>query len=188
MKMNKLAILAFTAVTMISTPAAFADTDLDANVEDLLCPTDVDPGSITVLGVTAVLPVGLVVHGATCAGIEVGDHVKAKCADAACTSVAGLDWKSKVSAEGPVASVDCVNREGFTLASSVVCDVSDTPHVTMKKPKGATAWHPTLATLFDLFCAEGTVLGTTPGTVEVKCEGDDAGDGLIVASKVQSKK
>lgn len=188
LKKNRLAIAVLGAATILSSSAALADTDLEGNVQGIVCPTDVDPGSVTVMGVTALLPVGVEVRGSTCEGIETGDFVKVKCADAACTAAAGLTWKSKVSAEGPVASVDCEFRQGFTLASGITCDVDESTKVQMKKPKGIQPWHPTLTTLFDLLCAEGTVLGTTPGTVEVKCEGDYVGDGVIAASKAQSKK
>ena len=187
-KTNTLAILTFTAATMMMTSAALADTDLDATVESILCPTDVDPGHITVLGVTSVLPVGVEIHGTDCAGIEEGDRVKVKCADPACATVAKLEWKSKVSAEGPVASADCIDREQFTLASGVTCDVDGSTPVKMKKPRGTDVWNPTITTVFDLLCAPETVLGTTAGTREVKCEGVDVGGGVIVASKVQVKK
>lgn len=188
MKKNTIAILALAVASLLPAQAARADTDLQGDVEAIVCPTEVDPGSITVLGVTSVLPVGVGVKGTSCANIEPGDQVKVKCADAACTSAAGIDWKAKASAEGPVASVDCEFREGFTLASGVDCAVDGDTKVQMKKPKGVPSWNPTLTTLFDLLCDPNTVLGTTPGTVEVKCEGDDQGNGLIAATKVQTKK
>lgn len=170
---------------------ALADPDLDATIEDIVCPTDVDPGSITVLGVTSVLPVGIEIRGATCENLEIGDRVKVKCADPACATAAKVEWKAKVSAEGPVATADCIDREQFTLASGVTCDVDGATAVKMKRPrppKGTTLPPATLTDLFDLLCAPETVLGTTAGTLEVKCEGDDVGGGVIDASKVNSKK
>lgn len=195
---TRLASLAFAAVAMTTAMAstALADTDLDATVEDIVCPTDVDPGSIRVLGVTSVLPVGVEIRGAACADIQDGDRVKVKCADPACATAAKVEWKAKVSAEGPVASADCSDRVEFTLASGVTCAVDASTPVRAKKPdKHHSSKHgpkpdpkPTMTTVFDLFCAPETVLGTTPGTQEVKCEGMDRGEGVIDASKVEIKK
>jgi hypothetical protein len=177
---------------------ALADPDLDGTIEALVCPTEEDPGQITVLGVTSVLPVGIVLHDGPrlvdCADLELGDRVKVKCADPACATAASVDWKAEVSAEGPVASADCVERGHFTLLSGVTCDVDGDTSVKMKRrpgpkpPRGVKPPPPTLDDLFDLLCDEATVLGTTPGTLEVKCVGDDLGGGVIDALKVHSKK
>jgi len=200
---SKLAILAFATVTVVSpwaTMQALADTDLEGNIQAIECPTEEDAGHISVLGVTSVLPFGTIIKSGpnqiTCDDLSAGERVKVKCADPACDTVASLHWKGNVSAEGPVAAADCEERSAFQLASGVVCDVDGDTSVKLKKPKapkppkGLPHVHPTPATLddlFDLLCDEGTVLGTTAGTVEVKCEGQDAGEGHIDASKVHSK-
>lgn len=193
---SKLAILAFATVAVVgpwSTMQAAADTDLEGNIQAIECPTEEDPGFITVLGVTSVLPFGTVIKSGpnqiSCEDLNGGERVKVKCADPACETVASLQWKGNVSAEGPVTAADCEEHSGFQLASGVVCDVDGDTKVKLKKPKGPGPKLPpaTLEDLFNLLCGEGVILGTTPGTVEVKCEGQDAGEGHIDASKVDSK-
>ena len=140
---KKSMIMTFAAIVAAVGPwaarPAMADTKLEATIESILCPTDVDPGHITVLGVEVSLPAGFVIKtgpsGATCADLQVGDRVKVKCTDGTCDTAEAVEWKSSVSAEGPVASADCVNRDDFTLASGVQCNVRADAHVKLKKKR-----------------------------------------------------
>ena len=182
-------VLAVLAIALLGPWAALpaaADASLEGPIDvAVTCP---DPGSIQVLGVVVALDAATIFRGQhgqpiPCTDLQAGDTVSVRCTDATCATAARVSWKEPVSAESSIAVL--VDGDSFTLGNGVTCDVRPDAKVRDKKHFLGPLANPTVA---DLFAFLGTAtLGTTPGTVEVECEGHNLGPN-IDTTKVELKK
>jgi hypothetical protein len=179
---------------------ALADPDIEGGIQDGLCPDPNGPtdGFVTVLGRTVVVPVGTpITEGkdpVDCDRLAEGDRVKISCTDETCATAASIKWDPN-SAESAIGIVPCgANPLGFRL-KNMACLVDANTEVKQDNKKNFLGLpvtkpptQPTVADLYAFLCSPTTVWGTTPGTLEVKCTGYNAGPGKIGATKVELKK
>ena len=173
---------------------AMADPDLEGTIQDISICT-----SIVVLGKTSAITASTIITeegGGVigCGTLDIGDRVKVGCTDKTCDTAASIKFNPN-SSESSVASVNgCPSATGFTLSNGVLCDLTQEDGPTVVKqdkkknflglvPPSSTG---TVADLQAFLCS--ALLGTTPGTLLVKCSGHVEGPvATIDASKVELK-
>ena len=195
MKTLKALGVAFIVAGSFMALPAMADPDLEGTIQDIsIC------DGIKVLGKTSTITASTIITeegGGVigCGTLDIGDRVKVGCTDKTCDTAASIKFNPN-SSESSVASViGCPAAvTGFTLSNGVFCDLTQEDGPTVVKqdkkknflglvPPSSTG---TVADLQAFLCA--ATLGTTPGTLLVKCSGHVEGPpGTIDASKVELK-
>jgi len=195
MKKTVSALVVFAAVVAAwGVLPALADPDLVGNITAFDYGPCYPPGTITVLGKEVTIDSSTVFKGAPCEDLGVGDRVKIGCTDNTCDTAAYVDFGPPISAESSIASItmsfcDCSDPDNwyFTLSNGVTCDYADAEIKDKKNFTGGPTTPPTPEELCNFLC--GATLGTTPGTLLVKCEGhyDSGANEIDPATKVELK-
>ena len=147
------------------------------------------------LGPSVAIPPGIPITvgpaAITCTDLQVGLRVKVGCTDATCTTAAYIE----VSPSRPRVRLKLSGAPGacFLLTNNVGCFL--TPDVRVKQtknflglPETKPKTQPPVTDLVNFLNNPATVLGVTPGTLEVQCEGVYVVGTGIIATTVQLKK
>jgi hypothetical protein len=179
---------------------AMADPDLEGAIQDGFCP-GAGTGFVVVLGITVAIPDGTPIttdggKPVDCTKLVEGDRIKVGCTAANCSTAAYVKFEANSTESSVSFEIDCSgNKLGFALQNDVACLVNpatevkqDTKKNFLGLPVTKPPTQPTVTDLFNFLCAGSTIPGTTPGTLEVKCSGYNAGGGNVDATKVEVKK